>query len=424
MLSPPERRRHEAAATAGAFLLFFLLFTSYFMLRPVRDTFGIAGGVKNLEWLFTATFVATLCVVPLYGWLSKKLPRSLLVPTTYLFSGTVLTGFAVGLLVDPGNVWGARAFFVWLAVMNLFVISIAWSLMADIFNADQAHRLFGRIAAGASVGGLTGPLLSRFLVDTIGHAGLLLLSTGLLLSTLICVRYLLGWRARYGDPSDPRPATQPLGGSIWAGITTIVRSPYLLAISLFVVLLTATGTFLYFEQARLVAEQVPDPVQQTQLFGTVDAIVQALTLITQLFITGPVARRLGVSALLVSVPIVMLLAFIVLAAAPALGVLLTVMVLRRLGEYALIRPGQEMVFTTFDTETKYKAKNAIDTVVYRGGDMLSAWANSAIVAIGSSMIAALVGAGLSAIWAASGYFIGKRHDRVAGKKTTPAPTTA
>ena len=414
-------RRQEMAAVIAAFLLFFLVFASYFMLRPIRETFGIVGGVKHLQWLFTATFVTTLCVVPLYGWLSKRMPRSVLLPVSYVFVSAVTAGIATGLFIEPGNVWLARAFYVWVSVMNLFVISIAWSLMADVFNAEQGHRLFGRIAAGASLGGVVGPLLTNRLVGVIGHAGLLLLSTVLLLGTLIFVRYLLVWRARHGNPADPRPPAQPIGGSIWAGISTILRSPYLLSISLFILLLTSVSTFVYFEQARVVDATIPNAVDQTRLFSAIDTGVQALSLVIQLFLTGEIARRLGVTTLLVSVPVAMIAGFLLLAATPVLAIVVAVMMLRRVGEYALIRPGREMLFTTVDAETKYKAKNAIDTVVYRGGDAVSAWLDTGLAALGSSMLAAFGGAVLAGLWAWSGWFIGKRHDAKAGQRASPIP---
>jgi ATP:ADP antiporter, AAA family len=416
--------RHEIAAVVAAFLLFFLVFASYFMLRPIRETFGIVGGVKHLQWLFTGTFVTTLCVVPLYGWLSKKLPRSVLLPLSYVFVSVVTAGIAAGLFIDPKNVWLARAFYIWLSVMNLFVISIAWSLMADVFNAEQGHRLFGRIAAGASLGGVVGPLLTNRLVDVIGHAGLLVLSTVLLLAALIFVRYLLLWRDRYGTPLDQRPPAQPIGGSIWAGVTTILRSPYLLSISLFILLLTSVSTFVYFEQARVVDASIPNAVDQTRLFSGIDTGVQALSLVIQLFLTGEIARRLGVITLLVSVPLAMIAGFLLLAAMPALTIVVAVMMLRRVGEYALIRPGREMLFTTVDAETKYKAKNAIDTVVYRGGDAVSAWLDAGLAALGSSMLAAFGGALLAGLWAWSGWFIGKRHDAEAGQKAPAVPAAA
>jgi AAA family ATP:ADP antiporter len=401
----------ELSALAGGFTMFFLLFASYFMLRPVRETFGIAGGVDNLQWLYLATFAGTLVVVPFYGWLSTRVPRARLVPITYLFSAAVMAGFVLALLQDPENVWIGRAFYIWLSVFNLFVISIAWSLMVDVFSPEQAKRLFGRIAAGASLGGLVGPLLSGVLVGWVGHAGLLAISTALLLATLICVAHLLRWRARFGHPDDPRPAAEAIGGSNWAGITTIVRSPHLLAISAFVILLTAVSTFLYFEQARVVEATFPDRVAQTQVFSAIDATVQALTIFIQLFVTGQIARRLGLTALLTIVPLVMIAGFGLLAVVASFPILAGVMIVRRVGEYALIRPGREILFTVVDTEIKYKSKNAIDTVVYRGGDVLAAWLNTAIVAIGSSAAAAVAGAAIALLWAASGLTIGRKFDR-------------
>jgi AAA family ATP:ADP antiporter len=403
---------HEVPAVLGGHVLFFLLFASYFMLRPVRETFGIAGGVDNLQWLYLGTFLATLVVVPLYGALAKKVQRRRLLPATYIFSAVVMTGFGLSLITDPANIWTARAFYIWLSVFNLFVISIAWSLMADVFNADQGHRLFGQIAAGASLGGLVGPLLSGLLVEPLGEGGLLLVSTGLLLTTLIAARYMIGWRERHGTPEDrDEPPHLRIGGSIWAGLTLILRSPYLLGISLFVILLTAVSTFLYFEQARVVEATFPDRTAQTQVFSAIDFTVQSLTIFIQIFVTGRLTRRLGVTVLLTAIPLVMMFGFGLLALAATFPVLAAVMIVRRVGEYALVRPGREMLFTNVDAETKYKAKNAIDTAVYRGGDVIAAWANVGIVAIGTTAAAAFVGAVVAGIWGAAGWLLGRSHDR-------------
>jgi len=399
----------EVGAVATAFLLFFLLFVSYFMLRPVRETFGIAGGVENLQWLWTGTFLAMLLVVPLYGWVTAHMPRRRLLPILYSISALVMAGFATSLLIDPANIWIARAFYIWLSVMNLFVISLAWSLMVDLFDADQSHRLFGQIAAGASLGGLTGPLISGLLVTTLGEAGLLFLSSLLLLATLPCARALLAWRDRAG-PRAGAPAPARIGGSIWGGLTLIARSPYLIAISVFILLLTAATTFLYFEQARIVQATFPDRTRQTQVFAAIDVLVQTLTILIQIFFTGRLARRLGVTALLVGVPLLMMAGFGMLALAATFPVLAFVMIVRRVGEYALIRPGREMLFTSVDTETKYKAKNAIDTVVYRGGDALSSWIYTAVATLATIQVAALVGALLAGLWALVGYRIGRHHD--------------
>lgn len=401
----------EVRAVVGGFMLFFLLFASYFMLRPVRETFGIAGGVDNLPWLYVGTFLGALTVVPIYGWLTARVPRARLVPVTYLFCVVVMFAFSAQLAANPDSVWTGRAFYVWVSTFNMFVISIAWSLMGDVFSPDQARRLFGRIAAGASLGGLTGPVLSALLVERVGHAGLLAISTVLLLATLGCVQYLLRWQRRYANDVYAGSADRSLEGGIWAGLTTILRSRHLLAICAFVVLLTMVSTFLYFEQARLVKATFPDKIEQTRVFAAIDAAVQATTIFIQLFVTGVIARRLGLAALLSIVPLLCIVGFGALAVVATFPVLAAAMFVRRVGEYALIRPGREMLFTTLGAETRYKTKNAVDTVIYRGGDMISAWLNTAVVAVGSSLAAALAGGIIAAVWAATGLAIGRKYDR-------------
>lgn len=402
-------KREEMPAVAAGFSLFFLIFTSFFMLRPVREAFGSVGGGEDLPWLWTGTFVATMMVVPLYGWVAARTPRRRLLPFLYAITAAVMAGFATSLAANPDNVWTGRAFYIWYSVVNLFVISIAWSLMADLFERERGHRLFGQIAAGASLGGLTGPVLSGFLVAPLGEAGLLYLSTGLLLSSLILVRVLLGWRDRMGPRAD-LPPPERIGGSIWAGLTLIARSPYLIAIAAFVLLLTTATTFLYFEQARIVEAAYPDRIARTQVFAAIDTVVQSLTILIQIFFTGRLAKRLGVTVLLVAVPATMMFGFGLLALAATFPVLVFVMIVRRVGEYALVRPGREMLFAPLDTETKYKAKNAIDTFVYRGGDVIAGWTYTGIVAIASTGAVAIAGAVLAGLWGAVGYAIGRRHD--------------
>ncbi|EON16699.1 ADP/ATP translocating protein [Cupriavidus sp. GA3-3] len=413
-------RPGETGAVVAGFLFFFCLFASYFMLRPVRETMGIAGGVKNLQWLFTATFVVMLAAIPLYGAVCAWLPRRRFVPWVYAFFIANLLGFALATRALPDNVWLARVFYVWLSVFNLFVVSVAWSLMADVFRPEQARRLFALLAAGASAGGLAGPVLGGWLVPQIGLTGLMLLSAALLAATLPGVGWLFGWRRRAGagvvQPGEaPAGAEQdpanPIGGGLLAGLSLLLRSRYLLGIGLFVILLATASTFLYFEQARLVAEAFPERTRQTQVFSALDATVQALTILVQLFFTGRIARRYGVTVLLTAVPLAVTCGFLVLAMLPTFGVLAGVMILRRVGEYALLRPGREMLFTVVDPETKYKAKNVIDTAVYRAGDAVSAWVKTGIDALsGHPATVALAGAVLALVWAGLGWWLGRRHE--------------
>jgi AAA family ATP:ADP antiporter len=403
--------RQEAPVVAAGAAMFFLLFTGYFMLRPVRETMGIAGGVENLQWLFTGTFVATLLALPLFGWIASKVRRRHILAWTFAFFALNLVGFAVGFVRDPDNIWMARTFYVWLSVFNLLAISLAWSVLADLLAASEAKRLFAMIAGGASLGGLTGPILGTLLVAPIGHAGLLVLSAILLILSAVAAMWLHRWRDRNPLPVEEiAPRNEPLGGHPFAGATAVARSGYLAAIALFVVLLAIVSTFLYFEQARLVAETFPDRTRQTQVFGMIDTFVQTCTILIQIFLTGRIADRFGIGVLLVTVPLVMAAGFLWLAVAPVFAVLAVIMIARRVGEYALVRPGREMLYTVAEPEEKYKAKNFIDTVVYRGGDAVGGWVKRGLDVFAEHPAPAMViGAGIALAWAATGAWLGRQE---------------
>ncbi|MFJ4394624.1 NTP/NDP exchange transporter [Pseudomonas sp. NPDC089396] len=404
-------RPGEGPAVVAGLALFYLLFTGYFMLRPVRETMGVAGGVDNLQWLFTGTFIATLACLPLFGWLASKVRRRHILHWTYGFFVSNLLLFAVLFACQPDDVGQARAFYIWLSVFNLLTISLAWSVLTDLFASEQGKRLFGLLAAGASLGGLSGPILGALLVAPLGHAGLVMLAGLFLLGSMVAAEYLQRWRDRHPLPAaSEQPDSRPLGGNPFAGATAVLRSPYLLGIALFVVLLASVSTFLYFEQARIVSETFTDRTRQTQVFGLIDSVVQVLAILTQVFITGRLARRMGVGVLLVAVPLVMAAGFLWLALAPVFAVFVVVMVVRRAGEYALVRPGREMLFTVLPAEDKYKAKSFIDTVVYRGGDALSGWVKRALdVFAEHPQMAMLIGALIAVGWGLTGGWLGRRQ---------------
>jgi ATP:ADP antiporter, AAA family len=403
----------ETAAVVAGLALFFLLFTGYFMLRPVRETMGVAGGVDNLQWLFTGTFVATLAAMPLFGWAAARVRRRHILPWTFGFFVLNLLVFAALFAWQPENVWIARTFYIWLSVFNLLTISLAWSVLADLFVVAQAKRLFALMAGGASLGGLFGPILGTLLVAPLGHAGLVLLSALFLAGSIAAANWLQRWRDAHPLPiQDGATRSRPLGGNPFAGATAVFRSPYLLGIALFVLLLASVSTFLYFEQARLVAEVFPDRTRQTQVFGLIDTIVQSLAILTQIFITGQIARRLGVGILLVLVPLITAAGFLWLALAPTFAVFAVVMVVRRAGEYALVRPGREMLYTVVGAEDKYKAKNFIDTVVYRGADALSGWVKRMLDLVAEHpALAMFIGAGIALVWAGNGAWLGRAQRR-------------
>jgi AAA family ATP:ADP antiporter len=403
--------REEVPAVVAGFFMFFLLFAGYFMLRPVRETMGITGGVDNLPWLFTATFVATVVALPLFGWIAATVPRRRILAVTYAFFVCNLIGFALLFVAAPDDIWTARAFYVWLSVFNLLAISLAWSVLADVVHAPQARRIFAIIAAGASTGALTGPVLGTLLVAPLGHAGLLGVSAGLLAASAVLGELLHRWRdAHPAAPDTANPRHLPLGGNAFAGATAVLHSRYLALIAVFVVLLAIVSTFLYVEQARLVAETFPDKMRQTQVFGMIDTIVQALTLLLQVFVTGRLAQRFGVGVLLTAVPVTMAAGFLWLAFAPVFAVLAVVMVARRVGEYAMVRPGREMLYTVAATDEKYKAKNFIDTVVYRGGDAIGAWVKRGLDVLAEHpAVTMLIGAVIALAWGSAGAFLGRRQ---------------
>lgn len=408
-------REREAPAILAGLAMFFLLFAGYAMLRPVRETMGIAGGVDNLQWLFTGTFVATLAALPLFGWVAGRARRRHILPWTFGFFALNLVAFAIAFQIDPDNPWIARAFYIWISVFNLLAISVAWSVLADLMVLGQAKRLFALMAGGLSFGGLVGPILGALLVGPIGHAGLMLVSVLFLVGSIGAAMALQRWRDALPDADVERSAQarqRPIGGNPFAGATTVLRSPFLLGIAAFVLLLASVTTFLYFEQAKLVAETFPDPTRQTQVFGTIDAVVQALALLTQFFFTGRIAQRLGIGVLLVAVPVVVAAGFVWLAFAPMFAVFVVVMVARRAGEYALVRPGREMLYTVVPLEAKYKGKNFIDTVVYRGADAVSGWAKALVDMVASQpALAALIGAALALVWGGVGAALARAQRR-------------
>lgn len=411
----------ETRPVIAGFSMFFLLFAGYFMLRPVRETMGITGGVDNLHWLFTGTFLVTVAAMPLFGWIAASVRRRRILYWIYGVFASNLLLFAAGFVAKPDDVWLARTFYIWLSVFNMIAISLAWSVLVDLFAVAQARRLFALMAAGASAGGLIGPLLGVALVAHVGHAGLLLLAALLLIAAAFAARALQRWRDAHPLHADEVPQRgRPLGGNPFEGMADVLKSPYMLGIALFVVLLASANTFLYIEQARLVEAAFPDKTAQTRVFGLIDATVQALAILSQLFITGRIAHKLGIGVLLVTVPLLIACGFVWLALAPTFGVFVAVMILRRAGEYGFMRPGREMLWTAVSDSAKYKAKNFTDSVVYRAGDMASAWVKTGVDALAATpALAMLVGAGVCLAWAANGGLLARSQARIeadAGKR--------
>ena len=415
----------ETGAVVTAFLLFFCVLGGYFAVRPVRETVGTILGPDRTADLFVATWIASIAIVPVYGWLCARYRRSVFLPWIYGFVAVALATVGVVFRSTQESVAAAQFFFVFISVLNLFVVSVFWSFLLELFNAGQTKRLFGVIAAGGTAGALGGPVLTDLTVRYVGNAGILFLGASLFVGAIVCQRVLIAiWRrsdwAR--DPADAAVGDRPMGGNPFAGFTLILRSPYLIGIALFVVLLAAVNTFLYFEQLRIVSDTFADVEVRTQVFSRLDYTVQTLTIVSQLLLTGRIAERWGIGSLLTFVPILMVAGFVLLAGVHTFPVLAAVMITRRVGEYAFVRPGREMLFSLVDTETKYKAKNAIDVPVYRGGDAVVAQLDSALSGAGMGTTGlALLGAGTAVLWAVNGFVLGRSRG---GGRGDPVPAPA
>lgn len=399
--------KDEWRPVAWSFLYFFCLLGGYYVLRPVRDEMGIQAGLDNLPWLFTATFVAMLAAVPVYGWAAGRLPRRVLLPVVYgffivnllIFYWVFTTGASVSLT--------ARVFFVWLSVFNLFVVSVFWSFMVDIYSREQSRRLFGVIAVGGTTGAIAGPALTAQLATTVGVFNLLLVSVAMLSLALVCIWRLRLWARDSASPEDDATA---LAGRWWDGFARVARSRYLWGVSGYILLYTTAATFLYFIQAHIVEDAFADSAQRTRVFALIDLATNTLTVALQLFFTSRIVARWGVAVLLGIVPVVAAAGFLALGWAPVLVVIATVQVLRRAGNYALARPGREMLYGVLPRLDKYKSKNFIDTVVYRGGDAVSGWVYAGMSALGLGMAGiAWAAIPLALVWLVVGVFLGFRY---------------
>jgi AAA family ATP:ADP antiporter len=418
----PAPRPAERRAARLASLYFFALLASYYLLRPIREEMGIRGGVGSLHWTFTATFVALLAAAPASAALFARVPRARAVPLVYRFFLLHLVLFGVAFGAGAWPVAVARTFFVWLSVFNLLVVTVFWSLMADLFTAEQGRRLFGRIAAGGSLGAIAGSAAAGLLVGAIGFAGVIALAAALLEVAARCAAALSpeapGEDERRGARSEPegppvQDAGAPVGGTALSGMTVVFRSPYLLALAAQLLLFTFGSTFLYFQQARIVAEAIPEPARRAALFAAVDLAVNVGSAAVQALATGPLAVTFGLAPALAAVPLLGGAGFLALAAAPSLWVLGSVQALRRVGHYALERPARDVLFTVVPREQKYKSKGFIDTVVYRGGDALAAWAQAGLGGLGlGGRALALAGVPLAVLSLAVALWLSRRESRL------------
>ncbi|MCC7008473.1 MAG: MFS transporter [Acidobacteria bacterium] len=421
---------HEATAVAWSWLFFFSVLSSYYVLRPIRDDMGVESGVANLPWLFTGSLVGMLVANPPFAWIAARLPRRVFVSAAYRFFALNLAIFFLTLRLLPTDqqLWAARAFFVWTSIFNMFVVSIFWSVMADVYSADQGKRLFGLIGAAGTIGSLTGAALTSLLVEPLGAANLLLLSAVLLEAAALAARRLFGFAARARDGAARLPASSQaigVGGSVWEGMRRTFTSAYFLNITTHMLLFTVLTTFLYFQQATLVDAAITDRAARTRFFANIDLLVNLLALVTQTFATGWFIRAFGLTAALLFLPVLSLVGFGVLGLAQTTGVLMLFQVLRRAGNFAVNRPAREVLFTVAAPEDRYKTKAFIDTVVYRAGDQIGAWAYAPLAAIGFGIAGiSSVALGLSIVSIVNAWWLGWRWQAAARDAAASAATPA
>jgi AAA family ATP:ADP antiporter len=422
-------REGEVAALLLSGAYFFLVLTAYYILRPIRDEMGYSGGIENLAWLFTGTLAGTLLLHPLYASLVARMPRNRFIAYAYrFFILNLIVFFLVLQFTDPKqNVWVGRVFFVWLSVFNLFVVSVFWSFMTDLYRPAQSKRLFGVIAVGGTLGALLGSTITTGLVGIFGAINLMLVSA-LFLEFAVHVARALdrheGELARAADAEaaesgaalEPKPdssthGSDVIGGGVMEGIRHVVRSPYLLGIAALVLMYAIASTFLYFQRIDVVGRVFAgDAAGRVQTFAMIDLATNALTLVTQIFLTGRLLRWFGVGFGLAFLPLLSLIGFGILAAAPVLGVIVVFEVLRRAGNFALARPAREVLYTVLARTDKYKAKNFNDTFVYRAGDQLGSWSYTAFGWLGLGLSGlALTMVPLSFAWLLLALWLGRQY---------------
>lgn len=431
-------RPDEAVTVLLSALYFFLILSAYYVLRPIRDAMGVAGGTQNLKWLFTATAVAMLLAHPLFAAIASRWPRKRFVTVTYRFFMLCLVAFFLLLDALPhgeqASIWVGRTFFVWISVFNLFVVSVFWSFMTDLYRERQSRRLFALIGVGGTLGAILGSSITAFLTGIFSPQALLWCSVLFLECAVFCLKRLdrragspkptrpTGGEGRGDSPSDhkacaetardeaPELGEEIIGGSPLEGIARVFRSPYLLGICVFMLLFTIGSAFIYGMVSRAVELTFPDDTQHPAIFARMDLAVNVLTLLTQLFLTGRIVKRLGVGLTLALLPLLSMLGFFTLAVAPVFVVVVVFNVLRRAGNFAIAVPMREVLYTVLPRRDKYKGKNFNDTFVYRTGDQIGIWSFGELGALGLGTAAlAWTMVPVAGLWLLLSLWLGRRQ---------------
>jgi ATP:ADP antiporter, AAA family len=409
-------RPSEVPALAWSWLYIFSLLSSYYIMRPIRDQMGVAGGVNNLQWLFTGTLIGMLVLNLPFSWLVQTFPREKFIAISYRFFAANILLFALALYAatPEQTIWVGRIFFIWTSIFNLFVVSIFWQMIVDVFTSEQGKRLFGFIAAGATLGAISG---SAFTVSTVEHMAptYLMIGAAVMLEVAVfCVRRLSGLSSSLSERPVAEQSEAPIGGTLLSGFRDALSSGYLLNVSLFLLLYAVTSTFLYFQQAAVVSHSFESRAAQTAFFASVDLGVNVLTLAVQLFLTGRILKRFGVGTTLSMLPVFSVIGFGAVALIPTLASVVGFQLIRRAGNFAIARPTREVLFTVLPREDRYKAKSFIDTAVYRLGDQLGAWSFALLTTLGLGLTqVSVVAAAVSGCWLANSWWLGRRQEVLA-----------
>ena len=404
---------HEVKAALSSFLFVVILMSAYYILRPVRDAMASDWTDAEVSWLWTLNFFISTAVVAVYGIAVSRLRFQLLVPAMYGIFALTFVVFYVLASTSGDRTLIDKSFYVWVSVFSLFHISVFWSFMSDLFNKEQAGRLFSIIAVGASVGGLIGPTIPSFFSESLGTDNLMLIASVMLLIPIPIIFYLQSLKSSDLRNEDLylRKPNATIGGNPFSGFKMFFANPYLLAIGLFIFLYTGVSSFVYFELKNLLSEL--SRVERTAVWAKMDLAVNILSITTGLFATGRIVGKFGMPVTIALVPVLICVGLLILAISPFLAAVVTLQIVRRAGNYAVTRPAREMLFTRVDRETRFKAKPVIDIVAYRGGDMLMAWLFTGLTqGLGLGLAAvAMVGAGIAALWSMVGIYLGRWFER-------------
>jgi AAA family ATP:ADP antiporter len=424
-------RRDELAAVGWSFAYFFFILSAYYMLRPIRDTMAIDSGVETIPWLFTGTFAVMVVAAPIFGWIASRFPRKQFLPWVYYFFVSNILVFYVAFSVAEeqmlDQVWIGRAFFVWLSVFNLFVVTVFWSFMADIYSKEQSRRLFGVISAGGSTGAVLGPVITGTLVIPIGFQYLLPVSALLLLAGVYCIYRLRHWVRQHVDGKDSETieSEKSIGGSAFEGMLLVFRRPYFGMIALALLLANFVGVFTYTYLLELVQITFEGMDRHIQVLAWIDAAINVFSFIGQLVLVKISVRRIGIGYTLALLPIISAIGFAVLAINPVFIIMAVLQILRRSLTFGFSKPTNDMLYSVVSTEEKYKVKNFIETAIYRSGDVVGAWSIRFLSGIGITGTA-IICIPIAIAWAAISLRIGREYrrlDDLTGPDQTPLNET-